>query len=61
MNEMEHAAAIPKPGRESPGSEQLPVAQASESSNQNANDEQLMNLAMALAQALQKLTSKPES
>jgi hypothetical protein len=61
MNEMEQAAAIPKPGRKSPESEQLSVAEASKSSNQNPNDERLMNLGMALAQALQKLDSKPES
>ena len=52
-------SAIPKPGREIPESEQLSIATNESQSDQTSDDQQLMCLEIALARALQQLTSNP--
>jgi hypothetical protein len=54
-------SAIPKPGREIPGSEQVSTTTNKEQSDQSLDDQQLMCLEVALARALQQLTSKSEN
>jgi hypothetical protein len=54
-------SAIPNPGREIPESEQLSTATNKNQSDQSLDDQQLMCLEIALARALQQLTSKPEN
>jgi hypothetical protein len=53
-------SAIPNPEREIPESEQLSTATNKDQSDQSLDDQQLMCLEIALARALQQLTSKPE-
>jgi len=54
-------STIPKPGREIPESEHLSIATNESQSDQLFDDKQLMFLEIALARALQQLTSKPEN
>jgi hypothetical protein len=54
-------STIPKPGREIPESEHLSIATNESQSDQLFDDKQLMCLEIALARALQQLTSKPEN
>jgi hypothetical protein len=60
MIKVEHAVAIPKPGRKSPESEHSSVTTKSNESDQHSNDQQLMRLETALVRALQQLATKPE-
>ena len=54
-------SAIPNPGRKIPESEQFPVETNEDKSAQSIDDQRLMCLEVALARALQQLTSKPEN
>jgi hypothetical protein len=60
MSERQTAdSAIPEPGREIPESEHLSIATNGSESDQLCDDQQLMCLEIALARALQQLTSNP--
>ena len=54
-------SAIPKPGQKIPESEQLSNTTNENESDQSIEDQELMCLEVALARALQQLTSKPEN
>jgi hypothetical protein len=54
-------SSIPNAGREIPESEQVSTTTNEEQSDQSLDDQQLMCLEVALARALQQLTSKSEN
>jgi hypothetical protein len=54
-------SAIPKPGQKIPESAQLSSATNEDQSDQAIEDQEVMFIEVALARALQQLTSKPEN
>ena len=61
MSKVEHAGAIPKPGRKSPESEHSQFARKSNGLNQRPDDQRLMPIEIALVRALQQLGAKREN
>ena len=54
-------SAIPKPGQKIPESAQLSSTTNEDQSDQSIEGQEVMCLEIALARALQQLTSKPEN